>query len=119
MARAHVRSPDALDRFVRHQEIEARSAELDGSRLRELCRTLMDPASYAIPAHSSAVSEPCRWVVVLRKGEDARILGLNLEQGLVRVSAGTVAQGEVQLALSEAGVQLLRPLTEIPLEVVR
>ena len=107
-----------MARMLDFQKVVGRSAPIQGEALARLRRDLLDVTTYDLKQRPPDVLEPCSLVLVLRRGEEARIIAMDLAGGVLTVSAGNRAQSPVRLLLSGKGLERLGPIGKIPISRV-
>ena len=113
MARAGAHLPTPMARMLDFQKVVGRSAPIQGEALARLRRDLLDVTTYDLNQRAPDVLEPCSLMLVLRRGEEARIIAMDLARGVLTVSAGNRAQSPVRLLLSGKGLERLGPIGKI------
>ena len=119
MAQADARAPAPMTRFLGYQEVEASSELLETNRLADIRTLLLDPASFELERSVTGLLSPCPVMLVLRAGEDARVVGVDLQRALVEIKSGTSAQAPVRLHLSASAAEDLRALIAVPMKEMR
>ena len=108
MAAATERPPAALLEAAGFQKFEGRPLDLSEEEVRRVRDLLRNEKHYSWSTVSPAVSRLPPVFLILRRGEDARVVGIDLEHSTLSVSAGTPALASVRLTLSETGVSSWR-----------